>query len=390
MGERHYKKLWFKIKYWIPIFLIPMFISCEDEIKNLVQQDNPDVTQPEPNKEIIPVSIEDTDLGIIFLENMKGHWIGENKVINDIYDWFSFDYRPISPSHIHGIFEGGSMGNLLTSFFITQYKGKKTLMARNGGVLSGIYRTSYFVLDSVNNIDGDYYRFVDAKGGKKIMYMELKFQNNKLNFNAYTSKLGNRLATRHMTFKGERSTSELADHAALENQFPQDVIEWNYDENNLPQYFATSEDGTVKSATYLSYTENINYNLSDLANESGDPFTIDYHTYLSYLKVNIDRESQYQDYKIFLNLSYFPLTDENGYFNSDNFNSITQFPELSNKEESFLFTYLHPGTYYITAIIDVNNDGFISSGDLVNSSKEINVLPESNEEVTITNITVQN
>ena len=81
---------------------------------------------------------------------MPGHWVGKMKLMGKPIDWFAFDYRPISPSHIHGIFEGGSMGNLFTSFFVADYKGTKTIMARNGGILSGFYRTSYFVLDKID------------------------------------------------------------------------------------------------------------------------------------------------------------------------------------------------------------------------------------------------
>ncbi|WP_196886192.1 hypothetical protein [Aureivirga sp. CE67] len=382
-----------KIKlYGLMLFLPFAISSCEDDVRNILQQvENPDKEEEVVDKEIIPVDIEGNNIGLEFLEQMKGHWIGKNRVISDDYDWFAFDYRPISPSHIHGIFEGGSMGNLFTSFFISKYKGKKTLMARNGGVLSGIYRTSYFVMDSVNTSDGNYYRFVDAKGGEKIMSIELKFKGNDLNFNAYTSKLGDRMATRHMTFVGERATNELADYAASENQFPQDVIEWNYEENVNPDWFAPSEDGTVKTSTFLSYTEETNYDLVQLAQESGDPFIISDHSYLSILNVNIEREPQYAESTVFMNLSYAPLTDENGYFSSEeNFNTITQFPELSIGENVFSFTYLHPGTYYVTAILDKNNDGFISQGDLVNPSKEIVVAPESVVDVTINNISTPN
>jgi len=67
-------------------------------------------------------------------------------------------------------------------------------MARNGGILNGIYRTSYFVLDLVEkrkNKQGraeTYYRLVDAYGGKDIMYMELTFSGKSIAFNAYTSR----------------------------------------------------------------------------------------------------------------------------------------------------------------------------------------------------------
>ena len=66
--------------------------------------------------DVNPVNINIDGFGL--LEKMQGHWVGQNTVIGNDNPWFAFDYRAISPSQIHGIFEGGTMGNLLTSFFI--------------------------------------------------------------------------------------------------------------------------------------------------------------------------------------------------------------------------------------------------------------------------------
>ena len=133
--------------------------------------------------EIVPVDINKR--GFEMLEYMQGHWVGSMNLMGTDFDWMAFDYRPIAPSHIHGIFEGRSMGNLFTSFFVAKYKGKRTIMARNGGILNGIYRTSYFVLDQVKyGRQYGYYRLVDAYGGQGIMWMELTFYGNSLEFTA--------------------------------------------------------------------------------------------------------------------------------------------------------------------------------------------------------------
>ena len=165
--------------------------ACEKEIRNIAEP----VELVDPNSgttystDVVPVDVN-TD-GFELLEKMQGHWVGQNTVIADEYPWFAFDYRAISPSQVHGIFEGGTMGNLLTSFFVADYKNTRTIMARNGGVLNGIYRTSYFVLDSVSHSsNGDFYRLIDANNGRAIMWMELRFKTDSLYFNAYTSKLG--------------------------------------------------------------------------------------------------------------------------------------------------------------------------------------------------------
>ena len=150
-------------------------IGCEDNVRDITGGNNSQVPT-NPTAEVNPVDI--TNDGFDFMEKMQGHWVGTNKVIADEYDWFGWDYRAISPSHIHGIHEGGTLGNLFTSFFVTNYKGQRTIMARNGGLLNGIYRTSYFVMDKVENrnSEGKYYRLVDAVGGDAIMYMELRFK----------------------------------------------------------------------------------------------------------------------------------------------------------------------------------------------------------------------
>ncbi|MGI9518391.1 MAG: c-type cytochrome domain-containing protein, partial [Pirellulaceae bacterium] len=166
---------------------------------------NMSTTQPETDRnpavdygeftppEITPVDINEH--GFDLLENMQGHWVGSMNLMGQDFDWMAFDFRAIAPSHVHGIFEGGTIGNLFTSFFVTNFNAKRTIMARNGGILNGIYRTSYFVLDKVEQreVGGkqeSYYRLVDAYGGKDVMWMELTFSEDNIQFNAYTSRFG--------------------------------------------------------------------------------------------------------------------------------------------------------------------------------------------------------
>jgi uncharacterized protein (DUF2141 family) len=37
----------------------------------------------------------------------------------------------------------------------------------------------------------------------------------------------------------------------------------------------------------------------------------------------------------------------------------------------YTFNYMHPGTYYVNAIYDVNGDGNFSSGDYINNSFDV-------------------
>lgn len=367
-------------------------VSCEEDVRNIAGDQ---VVTPSPSNpyssSVNPIDIN-VD-GFDFLENMQGDWIGMNRVIADEWDWFAFDYRPISPSHIHGIFEGGSGGNLLTSFFVTDFQDTRTIMARNGGLLNGIYRTSYFVMDSVSSSSlGKYYRLVDAVGGAATMFMELRFVNDSLYFNAYTSRLGvNLLPTRHMTFKASKQYPELAETAASVVGFPENTPAWDFSQGFDTNFlYINPGETSAKSASFLAADDQ--KDVFTLAQESGDPFTISDHPYLGYLQVDIERNSTIADDPWFLYLSQAPLTDEFGFLtdNQEAYNTVLKFSNILESQDSFTFTYLHPGEYYVNIIMDSNQDGFISEGDISAQSVPVTITPEDAQQITIVNIENQN
>lgn len=373
------------------ILLATMFftISCGKEIRNIAEPVDDPIPTPgaSMNTDVNPVDINSE--GFDLLENMQGHWIGTNMVIADQYPWFCFDYRAISSSQVSGIFEGGTMGNLFTSFFVTDYKNTRTIMARNGGVLSGIYRTSYFVLDSVDySSNGDFYRLVDAKNGTAVMWMELLFRSDSLYFNAYTSRLGELLPTLHMSFKAKKEHLFLAQEAQQATGFPTNTPAWDFSGGFNENWFYQNPNSEFETATFMSQGQSTS--VYDLALQSGDPYTISDHPRLSSLEVNIVRNALITNKNTFVYLSIDPLTDGNGYLNQNNFNSILYFPEVVGTEDDFLFTYLHPGDYYITVIADANNDGFVSAGDVTHVSQSITIAPQQQEQIIIDNINVQN
>lgn len=366
--------------------------SCnKSEIRNIAnvsEDENPPIVVID--NEVNPININND--GFDFLSKMQGHWIGQNRVIADDYDWFSFDYRAISSSQTQGIFEGGTFGNLFTSFFVTDFKNTRTIMARNGGVLNGIYRTSYFVMDSVrSDYDGDYYRFVDAIGGANVMYMELRFKQDSIYWNAYTSRLGvNTPSNRHMTFKAERGTSTLYQDAANFFGYPQNEVAHDFSNGfNIDYLSVNPGQSEPSSATFLAQGNN-NSDVVNLALQSGDPYRIDEHPSLSVLQIDIDKTPLIDSTILFVYLSEYPLTDQQGYLDVNAFNSVLLFPQLDANEDQFTVTYLHPGDYYVTIISDANYDGFISQGDITHISQPITIQAESQQQITIDNITVQN
>jgi len=361
--------------------LIFMIMSCS---KEKVATTSKSITS-----EIKPVDINKK--GFELLEKMQGHWVGHNKVMSWEWDWFAFDYRPISPSHIFGIYESGSIGNLFTSFFITDFKDTRTIMARNGGILSGIYRTSYFVLDKVRSEDGeDYYRFVDAVGGENTMYMELKFSGDSLNWNAYTSRLGeNTMPTRHFSFKAKKEHLQLATAAATKVNFPLNISTWDFSDGFKEKFlYVIPNEKQAKSASFLAQASGSD--VFTLAIESGDPFKIQDHPYLATLQVDVERNTNIKDNKLLLYLSFEPLTDENGIMNFEAFDSVLLFPDIPASQNEFLFTYLHPGDYYITVIADHNNDSQPSEGDITHVSQPITINPDGKHQISIKNINIKN
>lgn len=373
-----------------------LIMSCSsDDIRNIAgTTDDPLEEGPGQTTEVNPIDINQN--GFDFMEKMQGHWVGTNFVINQDYPWFSWDYRAISPGHTFGIHEGGSAGNLFTSFFISEYKGKKTIMARNGGVLNGIYRTSYFVMDKAEDReDGRYFRLVDAKGGDGIMYMELRFPfaNDSIFFNSYTSNLGDRIPNRHMTFRGVKMHPELYQEAAIATQYPQNTIDTglNFAEGFREDYLYVKDGETeAKSVTFLALQET--NDVFELAYQSGDPYIITDHPRLGYLQIDIDRGNFSEDQALLVFLSRDPLTDEYGYFTSDfeAYETILHFPILAAGEEQFLMTYIHPGDYYVTIVADMNVDFTISEGDITHTPRFISLAPLGEGQITIDQITIQN
>lgn len=343
---------------------------------------------------IVPIDINQQ--GFEFFDLMQGHWIGKMNIIGKNYDWFSFDYRPISASHIHGIYEGGTIGNLFTSFFITDFNGKRTIMARNGGILNGTYRTSYFVLDKVElTKNRKYFRLIDAYGGKEIMWMELEFMGDKLNFNSYTSRFGlNGKPKQHMKFQAEKKHLELSNQRAKAFNYPQNKVEKDFSKG-LPKPNWGEQYPVITSASYVYQATNIE--LEKLAKLAGDPFGIEEIPYLSSLKINIELNEKIKNQNLIVYLSKDALTDENGNFKleygeikQELFDGIFLFPDLAQNQKEFTFNYLHPGNYYLTIIADINKDGYASKGDICNKSLFLSVKPNSKSELDVKNIKVQN
>ena len=312
------------------------------------------------DKEDDPDDMVNTDIkGYQLLSHLSGHWVGQNQTAFGNFDWFAFDFRPISSSHLHSIYEGGTNQNIITSIFIADFEGKKQLMARNGGWLGSQYRATYFVLDMAEeSADSKYYRFVDAVGKQDRAYMEFRFENDTMYFDAYKDNSGSlEEPIHHMGFQGTNYNPSFAQPATDFFSFPQEVSEVN-----LEDKFVNLID--ADSALFLE--------------EAADPFPKSQHGYLSDLRIDINREAAIVDAKLLLYLSKEPIVDANGQVDFENLDKkVIRTIDVQSNELFYETTYLHPDTYFITAFSDLDNNFYPSSGDVSSVSKEIEVAPES-------------
>lgn len=306
---------------------------------------------------------ENEVLGFNLLNEISGHWVGKNETAFGVYDWFAFDFRPISSSHIHSIYEGASAMNIINSFFVAEYDGKHQIMARNGGWLGSQYRATYFLLDKAEeNDDKKYYRLVDAIGGKDRSYIELTFENDKLKFDAYKDNSGtldNPIL--HMSFTGTNYNPSFAEEATKANMFPKNIPEISM-ENQFDELLDND------SALFLE--------------ESLDPFPRSMHNYLSELTIDIEKNIELKNKPLLLYLSTKAIVENSGNINFEHLDkTLVRTIDIYGNEESYTATYLHPDEYYVTVFYDADNNKYPSEGDLSSESSFIDVEPESHTEM---------
>jgi len=296
--------------------------------------------------------------GYDLLTELSGHWVGTNETSFGTYDWFAFDFRPISVSHLHSIYEGGTNQNIITSVFIADFEGKKQIMARNGGWLGNQYRATYFVLDKAEtNNQTKYYRLVDAVGRENRAYMEFRFKNGTLEFDAYKDNSGSLdQPVHHMGFKGTNYNPTFAQAATDLFNYPQEVAEVD-----LNDKFVNLID--PDSALFLE--------------ESDDPFPKSQHGHISDLTIDIARDASIADKPLLLYISTESLVSADGTVDLTNVDrKVVRTIDVQATEAQYTTTYLHPDNYFITAFADLDGNFFPSAGDLCNVSQAVEVGPD--------------
>jgi hypothetical protein len=299
-------------------------------------------TQPEPTN--TPSTLEKT-YGFGILNKVKGIWNGpvtSSTMLHDFPEWI-VDFRPISANQISAKNELDSLNDIHLSLFITKYKNEYRVAFRNGGSFAGMHRVSYLLADSVVETSTySYYRFSEVVKGVKRAYSEFYFGHDTMIMRSYTNKY-NALASPvpHMVW-----TATLQDTTSCQAA----VTRFNYPQKTLAKDFTNTFDGANESIYY------------DLVS---DPYPESAQPYLGQTTVNYTYSSGFTPAfgkRTFLLITTQPLIS--GFtFNAANMKYRSRYVILSADDYSFTFNYMHPGSYYLYALYDADNNNYFSSGD---------------------------
>lgn len=288
--------------------------------------------------------------GYELMSDLNGHWVGNNQTSFGFFEWFAFDFRPISPSHCHSIYEGATNQNIINSVFIADHEGEQKIFARNGGWLGTQYRATYFMLDiAETNQNEKYYRLVDAIGGEDRAFIEFRFKQDSLLFDAYKDNSGSLdKPILHMSFKGSNRNPSYSQMAIEHFNYPMKESEVSFE--NAFKNLVDSD-----SALFLK--------------EENDPFPKTEHGYLSDISINILRNNQTENESLLLYISKKEVVTDSGIPNYQNIeNTVIRTIDIKSEETSYMATYLHPDEYYFTIFLDIDDNGFPSSGDISSAS----------------------
>jgi len=291
-------------------------------------------------------------VGFGILDKLKGIWNGpvsSTTALGSYQEWI-VDFRPVSNSQISAKNELDSLNDINMSFFIAKYNNQYRVFFRNGGSFNGMKRISYFLCDSVNeNASQSYYRFSEVVIGKTRAYCELIFKNNgdSMSLKTYTN-VYNTLpnAVLHMTWNAKRVDQTACMPAVNQFGFPQKQLTRDFSE------------------TFTGVTEAIYYGLA------GDPYPESDQPYLGVSNISFTYLPSYTpdpSKKVLLVITTQPLIS--GFtLNTANLKYRSRYIITASTHQSYAFNYMHPGTYYLYAIYDADNNLNANSGDWVSTT----------------------
>jgi len=299
----------------------------------------------------------DKTFGFGVLAKVKGIWNGSvssTTALGSYPEWI-VDFRPISENQVSAKNELDTLNDIHMSFFIAKYNNEYRVCFRNGGSFAGMTRVSYFLADSVTETSSEsYYRFSEIKKGSSRAFTEIVFRNDSLLMKSYTNKSNSlSTATLHMSWSAKKQDVTSAEPAVTAFSFPKKTLTKDF------------------SNTFSSVPETIYYSTF-----GGDPYPEADQPYLGKATINYTYTGVTPNAakKTFLMITTQPLVS--GFsINTANMKYRSRYVTLSATDQSFVFNYMHPGTYYLYALYDADGNNNFSSGDWVSTTNTTFTLP---------------
>ena len=330
------------IKLLCTAAMLCLIISCGHKTNNTNNNIPPAITASTPVK------------GYNLLSKICGIWDGpvtSTTALGSYPEWI-VDFRPISAGQVSAKNELDTLNDIFMSFFIIYDSSEYKLAFRNGGSFSGNKRVAYMVVDSVSETGPQsYYRFVDFVKGAKRTITEVVFHNDSVIIRSFTNK-NNTLSTPvlHMEWRAGLQDTTSCQAAKTALSFPQKVMVQNF------------------SATFAQLPESILYTLS------GDPYPESAQPYLGQATLSYTLPAIDPNKTVLLFVTTQPMISGIS-INYASLKDRSRYVILSATDASFIFNYMHPGTYYLYAFYDADGNRALSSGDYVSTTNTTFTLP---------------
>lgn len=328
---------------------LPACKSCKDK------KEEEEVIPPATTTGVNPGNTSVLGYGV--LNRVKGIWNGPVTSTTPLggYPEWIVDFRPVSENQISAKNELDTLNDIHMSFFIAKYNNQLRVAFRNGGAFNGMHRVSYFLADSVSETTSQaYYRFSEVVKGSSRAYTEVIRKSDSLIIKSYTNRYNTQpSSTPHMTWRAKLQDSTSAAGAVTHFGFPKETMTKDF------------------SSAFVGQSEAIYYNAtSEPYPESAQPYLGQATVNYSYDAAHVPNASK----KVFLVITTQPLLSGMTY-NAGNLKYRSRYVILAANDQSFVFNYMHPGTYYVYAVYDSDGNGTSNSGDWFSAVNTTLVLP---------------
>lgn len=295
--------------------------------------------------------------GFGIYEQILGVWNGpltSGTDLGNAEEW-AVDFRPIAGGHVLGSSELDSKNDIFMAFLGAQYGADSIVVFRNGGHWDGRERISYCRIDSVSETaQSSFYRFVDFVKGAANIRADFLFRNDSLYAEVHTFR------GFHFRWQAKRVNNQAWQQARQHWNYPQPEIRWD-----LTEAFG----GRTISTFY---------------NGDPDPYAESKLPYVGSISCTVEGESSHPLTSV--ESVFFVLTPQPAFQNNipnlDSLRARSRYVILRpSQEQTFVFPYAHPGTYYVNCFADRNSNGLIDSGDYMAFPPDMVATLESDGQV---------